>query len=86
MASNGSIKGQWVINSGCSFHLCPDRNLFYKYKAMDGGRVLIRNNNVCKIVGIGYVKVKMFDGIIIAIHEVRHAPRLKRNLIYLGML
>ncbi|KAH9744862.1 hypothetical protein KPL70_003863 [Citrus sinensis] len=55
-------------------------------KAVDGGRVLMGNNNVCNIVGIGSVKIKMFDGTIRSLHEVRHAPRLKRNLISLGML
>ncbi|KAH9736371.1 hypothetical protein KPL71_018077 [Citrus sinensis] len=49
-------------------------------------KVLMGNNNVCNIVGIGSVKIKMFDGTIRSLHEVRHAPRLKRNLISLGML
>ena len=86
MASNSNTKGQWVIDSRCSFHLCPDKTLFYKYEAVDGGRVLMGNNNVCKIIGIGSVKIKTFDGTVRALHEVRHAPRLKRNLISLGML
>ncbi|KAH9662167.1 hypothetical protein KPL70_024758 [Citrus sinensis] len=86
VASNSNTKGQWVIDSGCSFHLCPDKTLFYKYEVVDGGRVLMGNNNVCNIVGVGSVKIKMFDGTIRSLHEVRHAPRLKRNLISLGML
>ncbi|KAH9668944.1 hypothetical protein KPL70_021590 [Citrus sinensis] len=86
VASNSNTKGQWVIDSGCSFHLCPDKTLFYKYEAVDSGRVLMGNNNVCNIVGIGSVKIKMFDGTVRSLHEVRHAPRLKRNLISLGML
>ena len=44
------------------------------------------NNNGCKIVGIGTIKIKMFDGVIRTLHGVRHAPELKRNLISLGML
>lgn len=52
VASNSNIRGWWVLDSGCSFHLCPDRSLFYEYESVDGGRVLIGNNNVCKIVGI----------------------------------
>ncbi|KAH9659867.1 hypothetical protein KPL70_024018 [Citrus sinensis] len=86
VASNINTKGQWVIDSGCSFHLCPDKILFYKYEAVDGGRVLMGNNNVCNIVGVGSVKIKMFDGTIRSLHDMRHAPRLKRNLISLGML
>ena len=86
MASNSNTKGQWVIDSRCSFHLCPDKTLFYKYEAVDGGKVLMENNNVCKIVDIVFVKIKMFDGTVRALHEVRHAHRLKRNLISLGIL
>ena len=46
----------------------------------------MENNNVCKIVDIVFVKIKMFDGTVRALHEVRHAPKLKRNLISVGML
>ncbi|KAK9185556.1 hypothetical protein WN943_025912 [Citrus x changshan-huyou] len=86
VASNSNIKGQWVLDSGCSFHLCPDKSLFHTYKPVDGGRVLMGNNNVCKIVGVGSVKIEMFDGSVQTLSDVRHAPRLKRNLISLGML
>ncbi|KAH9699128.1 hypothetical protein KPL71_024224 [Citrus sinensis] len=86
VASNSNIKGQWVLDSGCSLHLCPDKNLFHTYKSVDGGRVLMGNNNVCKIVGMGSVKIEMFDGSVQTLSDVRHAPRLKRNLISLGML
>ncbi|KAH9800568.1 hypothetical protein KPL71_000711 [Citrus sinensis] len=86
VASNNNIKGQWVLDSGCSFHLCPDKSLFHTYKSMDGGRVLMGNNNVCKIVGMGSVKIEMLDGSVQTLSDVRHAPSLKRNLISLGML
>ncbi|KAH9729176.1 protein kinase domain-containing protein [Citrus sinensis] len=69
VASNGNTKSQWVIDSGCSFHLCLDRNLFYKYETVDGGRVLMGNNNVYKIIDIGSIKIKMFDETIRALHE-----------------
>ncbi|KAH9790976.1 hypothetical protein KPL71_003571 [Citrus sinensis] len=56
VASNSNIKGQWVLDSGCSFHLCPDKSLFHTYKSVDGGRVLMGNNNVCKILVWGLSK------------------------------
>ena len=28
VASNSNIKGQWVLDLGCSFHLCPDKKPF----------------------------------------------------------
>ena len=66
--------------------MCPDRSFFYEYEYVDSGRVLMGNNNVCKIFGIGFIKIEMFDGIVITLCDVRHTPRLKRNLISLGML
>lgn len=35
---------------------------------------------------IGYVKIKMYDGVIKTLHGVSHAPELKRNMISLSML
>ena len=54
--------------------------------SIDGGRVLIVNNNKCKIIKIGSVKIRMLDGVFKTLHGVRHARGLKRNLISLGML
>lgn len=75
-----------MLDSGCTFHICPNRSLYHEYKSIDGGSVLMGNNNGCKIVGIGYVKKKMYDGVIKTLHGVRHALELKRNLISLSML
>ena len=44
------------------------------------------NNVACKTVGIGTVKIKMYDGIVRMLVEVRHVPNLKKNLISLGAL
>ena len=40
----------------------------------------------CKVEGIGTVRVKMFDGMIWKLKEVRNVPQLKRNLISVGAL
>lgn len=66
-----------VLDSSFSFQLYPIKSLFYKYKSIDDGRLLIGNNDTCKIVGIGSIKIRMFDGIIRTLHDVRHALRLK---------
>ena len=44
------------------------------------------NNASCKITGIGSVRLKMSDGIIRELDNVRHIPELKKNLISLSML
>ena len=48
--------------------------------------MLMGNNAVCKVVGIGAIKIKMHDGIVRTLSDVRHIPELKKNLISLGTL
>lgn len=44
------------------------------------------NNHVCQVEGIGIVSIKMFDGIVRHLKEVRHVPNLTKKLISLGIL
>ncbi|TXG53494.1 hypothetical protein EZV62_022663 [Acer yangbiense] len=44
------------------------------------------NNMSCKVVGIDTVRIKMFDGIIRTLFDVRHVLDLKKNLISLGTI
>ena len=47
---------------------------------------MLGNNQVCQIKGIGKVKLKLDDGPIVILSEVRYIPEVKRNLISLGLL
>ena len=44
------------------------------------------DNHALEIVGIGTIKIKMYDGIIRTIQRVRHVTGLKKNLLSLGQL
>jgi len=46
----------------------------------------MRNDDACKVVGIGTVNVKMYEGIILTFGNVQHVLSLKKNLISLGTL
>ena len=46
----------------------------------------MRNNASFKIASIGTVKIKMFDGVVRTLGDVRPIPDLKRNLISLSTL
>lgn len=48
--------------------------------------MMMGNNSICKIIGIGDVSLKLHDGSIRVLRQVRHVPDLKRNLISLGVL
>ena len=66
--------------------MCPNRNWFDTYKSCDAGTVLMGNDARCKVIGIGTVKIKMFDGVVRILSDVRHIPDLTKNLISLGTL
>jgi 5'-3' exoribonuclease 2 len=76
----------WIMDSGCSFHMCPNRDWFSTYKSVDDGSVLMSNNTACKILGIGTVRIKLHDGVVRTLTNVRHIFGLKKNLISLGTL
>ncbi|KAK3038286.1 hypothetical protein RJ639_029874 [Escallonia herrerae] len=59
---------------------------FVTYRSFDGGKVLMGNNVTCKVVGIGSIQIRMHDGIVRTLTDVRHVPELRKNLISLGML
>ena len=44
------------------------------------------NNATYKIVRVGSIQIKMFDGMVRNFSDVRHVPGLKKNLISLGTL
>jgi len=44
------------------------------------------NNVVCKTVGIGNIRMRMFDGHVQTLTNVRHVPDLRKNLLSLGDL
>lgn len=79
-------RNEWILDSGCTFHMSPNRDWFTTYEKIDGGLVLMGNDAQCKVVGLGTVQIKTHDGITRTLTGVRHVPGLKRNLISLGTL
>jgi len=52
----------WLLDSGCTYHVCSKREWFSAYKPYDEGFVLMGNDVVCKAVGIGNIRIGIFDG------------------------
>ena len=46
----------------------------------------MRDDHALEIAGIDTIKIKMFDGTIRTIKEVRHVNGLKKNLLSLGQM
>ena len=52
------LADKWILDSGCSYHMCPHREWFDTYNSYNGGTVLMGNDAVCKTIGIGTIKIK----------------------------
>ncbi|KAE8708241.1 hypothetical protein F3Y22_tig00110348pilonHSYRG00195 [Hibiscus syriacus] len=55
---------EWILDSGSSFHMSPNRDWFATYENVSTGDVFLGNNVSCNVVGIGTIKIKIFDGIV----------------------
>ena len=81
-----SFKDDWILDSGCTFHMTNSREILTDYRDSKGGKVILGNNNTCSIEGSSKVSFKMFDGIVRTLTGVRYVPNLARNLISISVL
>lgn len=76
----------WLLDSGATWHMTSRREWFHKYEPISGGSVHMGDDHALEIAGIGTVKIKMFDGTVRTIQEVRHVKGLRKNLLSVGQL
>ncbi|KAG9454464.1 hypothetical protein H6P81_007368 [Aristolochia fimbriata] len=76
---------------------CPKRLKSLKKKGIDVDQASVASDlekrgdvmsisSACNTVGMGIIKIKMFNGIVRTLANVRYVPELKKNLISLGAL
>uniref|UniRef100_A0A2N9GFK1 CCHC-type domain-containing protein n=1 Tax=Fagus sylvatica TaxID=28930 RepID=A0A2N9GFK1_FAGSY len=85
-SSTDGLNNSWLLDSACSFHVTPHRNWFDTYRSINCGSVRMGNDATCTIIGMGTIKIKMSDGVVRTLEEVRHIPEIRKNLISLGTL
>ncbi|KAG8489574.1 hypothetical protein CXB51_017804 [Gossypium anomalum] len=66
--------------------MCPNREWFSTYSSVEGGVVRMGNDSSSKVIGIGTVKIRIYDGTIRTLSDVRYIPDLRKNLISLSIL
>ena len=76
----------WVVDSVASFHAIPHRKFFHDYVLGDFGHVLLGDDEPCKIVGMGKVRIKLNNRDEWIVIDVRHIPAMKRNMNSIGQL
>ncbi|KAF3664812.1 putative protease 2-like [Capsicum annuum] len=55
LATNNSFESndEWILDSGCSYHIFPNRDLVTIFEYVGGGVVLMGNNTPCNVFGKG---------------------------------
>ena len=77
---------EWALDLACTFHMCPKKEWFYNREELELGLVIIGNDQTCDILGKGKINLKLHDGTVHFLNEVRYVLDLKRNLISVGLL
>ncbi|KAI4379525.1 hypothetical protein MLD38_005807 [Melastoma candidum] len=86
VTSSGDDSSQWVMDSGCTFHMCPRLDWFSTLDEIQGGKVLMGNDGECEVKGIGNIRLRTHDGQMHTLTDVRYVPEITKNLISLGAL
>ncbi|KAK8999470.1 hypothetical protein V6N11_070633 [Hibiscus sabdariffa] len=71
----------WLIDLGATYQMISRRELFHNYEPILGGSAYNCNDHALKIIGVGTVKLKMYDGTIKIVRDVRHMKGLKKNIL-----
>ena len=75
----------WILDTGSANHLCFRREYFDTFQEVQGF-VTWGDGTRCRVMGIGTVKIKMFDGAVRTLGDVVYVPKFRRNLISLSQL
>ncbi|KAH9656608.1 hypothetical protein KPL70_022746 [Citrus sinensis] len=77
---------EWILDTGATYHLCPIKEWFTDFCNLESDAVVMGNDQPCRTMGIGTIRLKIFDGMVRELKEVRFVPVLKKNLISVGAL
>lgn len=64
MSTVSDITSDWILDSGCTYHMTCNKDWLSDFKQLEGGKVIMGNSQTCQVKGVGKVNIKMFDGIV----------------------
>lgn len=67
---NSGCHKEWILDSSCSYHMTPYKDLFILYRLVNDGTVYMGNDQLCKVIGIAAITVKLGDGIVRTLGDV----------------
>lgn len=75
----------WFLDSGCSNHMCGDKNMFHEIKDCNKGFIKCGNNSKMKVTRKGSLKL-VFNGVSFNVQDVYLVPDLRHNLLSMGKI
>ena len=86
MSINASLlnefsKNEWLVDSGCTYHISPFKELFTDFTPVTNSFVSMADNKKCRIEGIGQVCLKFNSGTVYTLKNVKYVPSLCYNLL-----
>lgn len=85
-ASPQASNDDWVLDSGCTFHITPRREVLSNFQEVEGNKVMMGNNTFCMVKGMGTFTIDNPYGSVVTLGLVRYMPDMGRNLISYGQL
>ena len=76
----------WVIDSGASFRTTSRHDIFQNYVKDELEKVYLGDDKPCDIIVKGDVMASLSNDSTLKLRNVRHVPKLKRNLITIYQL
>lgn len=74
----------WILASGATYHMCAHHSWFNTYEECYGGAISMGNNSTSRTVGVGSVRLRMFDGTVWVLANIQYISDLTKGLISLS--
>lgn len=88
-AANEGSNEVWCIDSGCTAHMCGNRNSLTNFEKPTIGKVNLANKSSIDIAGRGSVSLNVYsDGLTkrVDLKNTLHVPDLRTNLLSVGKM
>ncbi|KAL0451552.1 UNVERIFIED_CONTAM: hypothetical protein Slati_1133300 [Sesamum latifolium] len=74
-------KREWLIDSGCTVHMTPYRDIMSNYKSENLSSVSMANEKRCDVLGVGDLCMIFENGFKFTPKNIKHVPDLVHNLM-----
>ena len=81
-----SEKSKLILDMRVFCHAHPKREWFANFEKLDGGLISFSDGHTCHMEEICTVRIKLSDGMMRKLKDVRYVSQLKNNVILIGAL